>query len=441
MVDLGRQTPATAGKVSPVPKTRAPVALLAAALVATLVASGCQGRAASRVTLRVTNAVSLADSVDPIVVAGLSDGEPATVTATTIDADGEQFRSSATYRADNTGTVDLSQAAPTAGSYRGVAGMGLLWSMRPTSGDTGNYVDFIPPGGQLVHLVVTVHGRVAATASMTRLGRAAGVSRIDVRPARQGVYGELYLPPTGRTAARKPAVLMLGGSEGGVADEFAAGLLASHGYPTLALAYFAEPGLPKHLAKIPLEYFTRAIGLLDKQRGVDPHRIVVSGVSRGSEAALLVGADFPAHVDAVVALVPSNIALSSYGTARTLPAWTLHGHAVPYQTHFGPAADPADAAIAVEDIRGPIFLECGGHDTTWPSCPMAHAISQRLAAHHREAPTLLDYPQGGHGVGEIAPNIAYSQSDLDLQGATLDANFIARADAWPKLLAFLASIH
>jgi dienelactone hydrolase len=100
--------------------------------------------------------------------------------------------------------------------------------------------------------------------------------------------------------------VLLGGSEGGLPNGYAAGLLASHGYSVLALAYFDEPGLPPELQRIPLEYFQRAISWLAKQPDVDPTRITLIGSSRGGEAALLIGATYPQLVRAVAAYVPSD---------------------------------------------------------------------------------------------------------------------------------------
>lgn len=72
-------------------------------------------------------------------------------------------------------------------------------------------------------------------------------------------------------------MLVLGGSEGGdsVSVVDTAGILAAHGYPTLALAYFKEPGLPSALERIPLEYFARALRMLRRQPDVDPAHLVV----------------------------------------------------------------------------------------------------------------------------------------------------------------------
>jgi acetyl esterase/lipase len=100
-------------------------------------------------------------------------------------------------------------------------------------------------------------------------------------------------------------VVVFGGSEGGNFMIDAAGLLAAHGYPTLSLAYFGEPGLPKELVNVPLEYFARAVRVLRRQPGVDPDHIAVMGDSRGGEAALLVASTFPHLIHGAIGLVPS----------------------------------------------------------------------------------------------------------------------------------------
>lgn len=48
-----------------------------------------------------------------------------------------------------------------------------------------------------------------------------------------------------------------------------------------------------------------------------------------------------------------------------------------------PVVDPA-AEIPVEQIHGPVLLDCGTDDQTWTSRAYAQAIQNRLgAAHHR----------------------------------------------------------
>ena len=86
-----------------------------------------------------------------------------------------------------------------------------------------------------------------------------------------------------------PAIVWLGGSEGGLREGTAA-LLASHGYATLALAYFGVDPLPPELIEIPLEYCKEGIDWLKAQPSVDAQHIAVLGGSKGAELALLLAA-------------------------------------------------------------------------------------------------------------------------------------------------------
>ena len=128
-----------------------------------------------------------------------------------------------------------------------------------------------------------------------------------------------------RTAKPGPGVLLLGGSEGGLNGSLPASLLASHGYPALDLAYFAEPGLPQELKDIRLEYFQRALKWLGSQPAVDPERIVILGASRGAKAALPVASTYPDLAHGVIAYVPSSVVNPCLD--GTSPAWKLAGTA------------------------------------------------------------------------------------------------------------------
>ena len=196
---------------------------------------------------------------------------------------------------------------------------------------------------------------------------------------------------------------MVGGSGGGdgparlVAAEF-----AEAGIPALALAYFGAPGVPQRLTSIPIEYFAGAAAWLGAQQGVNPARLAILGMSRGSEAALLTAAHHPTVVDRVIAIVPSNIVCASFPDGG--PAWTVDGEPLPYSTTAGPEAADPDALIPVERINGPVLAIGAGRDEIWPSLAMARAIGERLRAHgHGAGHEILEYPNAGHGLSIPAP--------------------------------------
>jgi dienelactone hydrolase len=223
-------------------------------------------------------------------------------------------------------------------------------------------------------------------------------------------------------------VLQIGGSLGGHGDQ-PAGLLASHGYPTLSLGYFKEPGLPQTLTYIQLEYFAKALRWLAAQPGVDSNRVVVLGVSRGGEAALLLGATYRELVHGVIACTTSSHVLPGFPGPEH--SWTLRDKPVPYD------------AVAVERIAGPVLVTGGGKDRVWPSADAVREIVQRARAHGRPDIVGRVYRDAGHSVGCSFPNVPV-RGTIEVGpnrfvpiGGTPSANARARAASWPLLLRFL----
>ncbi|MDQ6709350.1 MAG: acyl-CoA thioesterase/BAAT N-terminal domain-containing protein [Candidatus Dormibacteraeota bacterium] len=368
-----------------------------------------------------------------ITLGGLSAHQRVTIRARTTDAQGYVWTSTATLDADASGKVDLGNAAPISGSYHGADAMGLFRSMAPTS--AGSLGIFHPvKDGERVALTVELDGKVVSSEAVERLWVDPHVVTRHEELSDQGFLGVYQAPADNGT--RRPAILVFGGSEGGLSGTLTAGLLASHGYPALAIAYFGAPGLPKTLSNIPLEYFVKALTWLRAQPGVDPAHVFTYGVSRGSEAALLLGVHYPDLVQGVIALVPSDVSLCSLSCDGAV--WTVGGKPLPYTHEFNsphPTDDP-NAEIAVEKINGPVFLDCGGVDRLWRSCDYADAIITRLVEHHAsQKHVLLSYPDGGHGVGALVPYLPVTDSD----GVTREDNPKAREQAWPRLLDFLAA--
>jgi len=391
-------------------------------------------------TVTVTPRTSVADQPLQIRVAGLTAGERATVQVSSTDAAGVRWQASAVYRADAAGGVDLGSAVPVSGSYTGASGMGLIWSMQPAkSPPLGDYSWGSTP--RTFAISVTAGGARVASAQFQRTMSATPLAEQDESVSADGFMGQ-YWHTTGSTAGGRPAVLVLDGLPGGMPTVLPA-MLAASGYPALGVAYFKEPGLPQTLSDIPLEYFAKALTWLAHQPGVDPSAIAVLGISRGSEAAQLLGVYYPTLVHAVIGSVPSNAANCSYPSCAG-PAWTLHGKPLPYTHDYDDPSPPDNPAAVIPDqrINGPVFLDCGEDDQAWTSCPYGQAIVNLLDDHHDQwSHVLYPYPEAGHGVGSLVPYEPYGPATVAAEGSTsFQADQEADAQLWPRLLSFLASL-
>ena len=412
-------------------------------LAAAAALAGCTGGGTDQpgaAAMSVSPGTALLDVPVTVSVRGLPARARTTVTAKATDAGGTTWSASAQFDATGAGVVSLDQPS-SGGSYSGANPMGLFVFMAPPAADSEKTIFNVPDAGYDVALQAVVGGRVVATATARRQSpKAVDVMEKQLRPATGGIYGNLYLPKA--AAAKRPAVLAFGGSNGGLERTFDAALLAAHGYPSLALAYFKAPGLPQSLANIPLEYFTKALAVLRAQPGVDPEHVLVMGYSRGGEAALLLGAYFPRLVNGVIAGVPSSVVNPGFPDGR--PAWTVRGRPLPAVTGSeagqpSPAEAP-QAIIPVEKIHGPILLTCGRLDVAWPSCPYTDAITTRLSAHHFGYPvTALRYSDAGHLAGNLLAYINITDDFLTTFGGTLTGTQAALIEGHNKLLALLAS--
>ncbi|MEU6965967.1 acyl-CoA thioesterase/bile acid-CoA:amino acid N-acyltransferase family protein [Streptomyces chrestomyceticus] len=410
----------------------------ASAGLALLLAAGCtqdsgpddrrRGRAA---TVELDQLVALADEPVHIRISGLTAGTKTTVTTHATDHRGMAWSGRAVFTADADGTVDLARDTPRAGTYRGADGMGLLWSMKPAEGDP-DATWFIPGAARTaaayrVRLTVASGGRALAERDLTRTWTSAGVRHKNLTVSTDKVRGSLFLPPA--HGPRQAPVLLLGGSEGGLADERAAALLASRGHPALSLCYFGCRGRPENLDGIPLEYFATAAQLLRDQPQADPRRLAVLGVSRGSEAAQMMAQYYPGLVHDAVAYLPSRDTWDAYhpgclscGQGRA--AWSHHGK------------DLRLAPIPLDRVRGTVLAVGSGDDRLWPSLAAARSIGQQRNAAGRKHQALL-YPKAGHAAAFYPYLPSAVQGGGRPLGGTRAADAHAKADSWPQVLRLL----
>lgn len=365
----------------------------------------------------------------------------------------------AVFQADVNGVVSTATQAPLRGSWSGIDVDGPIYSSE--GGLFVQDVSVLADWGAADYLEVTWPRRALSV----------GVDVLPVRGAR-GVYGDLYLP---NAAPPFPIIVAIGGSEGGsVVTNEVARTFVDQGYLVFALSYWGTEPLPLNIDRVPLEYFLNAIEVAKEYPGARQDRIGVIGLSRGSEAALLVAAS-SSDVKAVVSVVGSGFSWPAW-QVWSEPSWTLADAGVPFVPWGNAAptvrtasdggvsertrelwtealrlASPAAieaAEIRVETIGAPVLLFGASDDQVWPSCELSAVAWNRLvdAGHSARYPLdeLVCFPGAGHVVNPgfvglpMGSTVMTPRDDggFDDRGGSPKANAAASREAWRKTSAF-----
>jgi dienelactone hydrolase len=274
------------------------------------------------------------------------------------------------------------------------------------------------------------------------------------RVDQHGFVGNYF--PAGKSS---PALLILGGSEGGLSEGIAgqSRVFQAEGFSVLQLSYFRLPGQNPRLEHIRMEYFGDALSWLKQQPEVDANRVGVYGISKGAEAAMLIAARHR-DVKAVVAGMPSSVVWPGIAwdsmDAAIGSSWSENGKPLPflpygqpiqmksiadvYQAGLNQLAAHPTAIIPVERITARVLLVCGEVDTLWPGCVMARLLESRAREHKGPQVELLAYADAGHGgIGQPLPPGDPRMPALAGSGGTPEGNNKARADSWPRIMGFL----
>lgn len=288
---------------------------------------------------------------------------------------------------------------------------------------------------------------------------------MEIRLQESGLVGTFHTPDG---PGPFPAVLGLGGSDGGTPEYFL-NLVVPEGFACLALAYWGTTGTQTTMVEIPLERIERGLRwLLDRNDVTSWHgRAAVVGASRGGELALVVAATLPDLVGPVVAYTPSSVVWAGLDfTQPTGPArssWSYQGRSFPFlqfatnvtavHSERGLSMLPVSeaslddrdaaerAAIPSERAHGPLLLVSGGDDRVWATGRMCRMIVDRMSKHARGSDVKhLHYPNAGHMLFPyIRPSDAmFPAFPMDL-GGTADDDLAAHADAWPQVIEHLRS--
>jgi hypothetical protein len=376
------------------------------------------------------------------------------------------FKSEVVYRSTHAGTLDLATARPVSGSYAGPDLRGLFWSMQPVEGATPD-ADWPP---SQVRISASQGGAEVATATVTlRESRA----DVVIEPVGDALPGALLARlPDG---VKRPAIIVLGGSEGG--DWFARAMaprLASYGYAVLGLPYYAPTwlqradlaSLPSDFVDIPVERLELARDWLAQRDDIEAGRIGLYGVSKGAEFALLASTRYD-WIDAVAAIVPTDVVWEGWGMQGVMPggraSFAWRGEPLPFVPYRNMAAefsrmgtsdaflrrahdhgradhpDRANAArIPVERFKGALMVAGGMQDAVWGSGPMAQSIAERRAAAGL-ATVNMTFFDAGHALSGSgwSPTTQLSGAGMNMGGTPVGTAH-AQAATWDATLTLFA---
>ncbi|KAM3604024.1 uncharacterized protein V6R79_005454 [Siganus canaliculatus] len=331
-------------------------------------------------------------------VAGLRPRQVVTIRATATDERRVVFNSAASYRADESGEVDLDRDPSLGGSYVGVEPMGLLWSLK--ADDLHKY--FFKSKAQDPHVVkFSVHeeeeGRMLAEATNERCLIGEGVSRL---PVKEGNFqGILFVPPG---EGPFPAVLDISTFK----SEKRASLLANKGFVVLCLAVYTDK--PDAYKTMRLEYFEEAVEFLKQQPKVGNKGVGVISRSKGGDVALSVGTFLPGIAATVwINGCCANTAIPLYyKNSQILPALMFDpnkliasesGAYIGMCAMHNPLAEENKASLVpIERAKGHFLFVASEDDLNWDSKAYMEQMIERLMHHGKKNFESVCYPGAGH---------------------------------------------
>lgn len=194
----------------------------------------------------------------------------------------------------------------------------------------------------------------------------------------------------------KPLLVVIGGSIAGI-PTISKGLMEyfQTNFHVLVLAYFGVGDLPKHLQRIPLEYFIHAVNYFKRELNLCDDQIFMIGSSKGGELVLLLISEY-LHPGAAIACVPScyvwqGIPSGMKSTLFPKSSWTFEGKDVPFvrfrynrkiisgirRQEYLPCHEKSiqrnqntQALIHLDHFKGSLLLLSAETDHFWPSKEM-----------------------------------------------------------------------
>nr|XP_040026570.1 acyl-coenzyme A thioesterase 1-like [Gasterosteus aculeatus aculeatus]XP_040026571.1 acyl-coenzyme A thioesterase 1-like [Gasterosteus aculeatus aculeatus]XP_040026572.1 acyl-coenzyme A thioesterase 1-like [Gasterosteus aculeatus aculeatus] len=409
----------------------------------------------SQVRLRLLpRARCMFDEPVQVKVAGLRSRQMVTLRARSTDEKGVVFSSSATFRADGSGQIDLERDPSLGGTYTGVEPMGLLWSMRTDA----LHMKFQRTKSLNPHVVkISVHeeeeeeerdeeGRMLAESTNERLLIGDGVIRRTVREG--NIRGVLFTP-----AGEGPFPAVLDLYTGGGLSEKRPSLLASRGFVVLTVALYGHSDMPRNIREVHLDYLEEAVEFLKKQYKVGGKGVGVISLSKSGDLALSM-ASYLQGVEAVVWIngcSANTILPLYYKKSQILPALMVDlSKLIPTESEAfntkkvmnDPRAEENEATlIPVERAEGRLLFVAAEDDLNWDSKAYVDMMVERLQRHGKDNFEIVCYPGAGHYLeppyGPYCPSSFHSVvGGPVLWGGEARSHAAAEVHLWKKIQEF-----
>lgn len=418
-----------------------------------------------------------------IVIGGLPAGATVTVHTQSVILTGQGqrrfFHAAASFSASAAGAIDLANAVPISGSYAQADIRGLFWSQQLVADGSAeaqalarlpltDAQTLVPDN---VVLTLVQDGKAVDRKTLTLVQSPDNVVRESVRA--DGLVGVFF---TAKGAVKRPVVVILGGSEGGLSyADWLGPKLAARGYAAFGLAYFARPeaaieGVPTALHRIPVELIEKTRAWLATRREADVERFGIVGGSKGGEFALVLASTYD-WIDVAAAFVPADLVWQGFqfrgGEVGMGSSWTRGGQDLPFVPEVGlrdeilngrkpggevrlarvhkanlAAASPATLAAAripIERSHAALLLAGGDDDQTGDSgASVRRAAATLRRARYAYPIDVLVFPKAGHGIVGTGwtPTTTHNSGPFK-DGGTPEADAQAQVEGWAHLMALL----
>ncbi len=373
---------------------------------------------------------------------------------------------------DDKGTVDLDSAKPvqlaglTRSYHQHLDSMGIFRSLVPRDGWDYRFwsADVRKPlsctlsvyEGMLTSVQETKSCSPLATAAFKRCYLGKGVTRQEVKSGK--VRGTLFLPD--KTDKKRPCIITLhGGIKKGRLCEDIASLLASRGFPSLALGYFGIEGLPKNLYAQPMDmaYFEEALKFVTGLPETDSSGVGLWGISKGGELCLSICAFFPEQVKG---LVIANSMIKVFGHEVIYKDYKIEPYEMSITSKlvghnlFSMTGTDKEILNSGEDASSipfwntdaPILYVAGGDDVCIDSKMHGQRALDCLTARGKEKNFQMSYqPKMGHLVdlpyssvatSDTNPGLGNKEYKLWYGGEDFEQHSLGQENVWRDTLNF-----